>query len=1010
MKRFTLKEGISDKFWEIDLQANSYTIHYGRSGAAGVVKTKEFDSKDKARTEYNKQINSKLKKGYSEEGESTNSLQAQPIDNFLLKPKNKVKPEPVKKENISNQNSIMTTSYSNEPVTLGLTCADFRWVTWRDQETSTIPPALPYDHDKLLKTYTNIRIIKANYWLKYDWRTADMPLRMSQQEACFWLKAMSPERATIPEMKKMLKETDFSQFNYQKIIETVDFSTPWVMIPIFNLLDEGDLIDLILTEKQTHHRGSDLSWTYVRGLQYILPLLSNNATDKLTAQAIEKICPENWPSDFHCTTNYFVLGATLGLSDALKETIESWDDKLYSAGDDWHDHYHKPQEVIFGLDDPEQINYHLRRLKLPLSSPDYIRAWLAHTDTRYLDWIEYSVGRESNRELAEFQMTALTGITASDIAPFMLSLTKNSKAPKPAKEWLEQHPQETIIGLTNYCISARTRDRQETITTLRLLKRKGYADLFLQVADNEPSLAEFINEIIQYQDPADNPLNEADTPDWLINGLHLDAKVKPITWVSATELPAIVMGNHALNLSQTNQLIQVLKVANDELPEFCSTLADNVDHNSLNDFAWSLFEAWLSEGAPAKEKWAMTAMGYLGGDPCVMKLTPLIRKWPGESQHQRAVTGLEVLRLIGSKTALMQLSGISQKVKFKGIKNKAQEYMEFIAKEKGITKSELEDMVIPDCGLDERGQRVFDFGSRKFHFVLGQELKPKVKDDNGKLRDNLPKPAVKDDAELADKALKDWKLIKKQIRDVTKIQAERLELAMVVSRRWRVSDYDALIAKHPLMTHLARTLLWGGYKGGELVSSFRLTEEQDFSDANDNPIKIGNFDEIGIMHPLNTPEEDKNAWGEVFSDYELIPPFQQLGRPVFTLEGDEPTKQSMLRFEGLVFPAPSLIFGLEKMGWSRGEAMDAGSFDEHSKQFPTANVTAVVGYEGAVGMGFIDPDESLTTTDIVFIEGMRAPSGYGSNKKGNMIPLKHVDPLVISEVIKDLNQMAAKAQ
>ena len=32
-------------------------------------------------------------------------------------------------------------------------------------------------------------------------------------------------------------------------------------------------------------------------------------------------------------------------------------------------------------------------------------------------------------------------------------------------------------------------------------------------------------------------------------------------------------------------------------------------------------------------------------------------------------------------------------------------------------------------------------------------------------------------------------------------------------------------------------------------------------------------------------------------------------------------------------------------------------FDEHSKQFLGAGVTAVIGYEGSVGMGYIDPDE-----------------------------------------------------
>ncbi len=58
----------------------------------------------------------------------------------------------------------------------------------------------------------------------------------------------------------------------------------------------------------------------------------------------------------------------------------------------------------------------------------------------------------------------------------------------------------------------------------------------------------------------------------------------------------------------------------------------------------------------------------------------MIKVWPGESQHQRAVLGLEILKTIGSDTALMQLNGIAQKVKFKGLKDMANTIMESIAK------------------------------------------------------------------------------------------------------------------------------------------------------------------------------------------------------------------------------------------------------------------------------------------------------------------------------------------
>src|SRR5262249_26446208 len=148
-------------------------------------------------------------------------------------------------------------------------------------------------------------------------------------------------------------------------------------------------------------------------------------------------------------------------------------------------------------------------------------------------------------------------------------------------------------------------------------------------------------------------------------------------------------------------------------------LKQHADPAMLDAFAWALFERWRGEGMPPKEKWALTALGLLGGDGSVLKLTPLLRAWPGEGQHQRAVAGLECLRAIGSDTALTQLNGVALKLKFKGLQNRARQLMEAIAAARGLTRAELEDRIVPDLDLDERGSRVFDFGPRRFTVALG---------------------------------------------------------------------------------------------------------------------------------------------------------------------------------------------------------------------------------------------------------------------------------------------------
>lgn len=68
MRHFEFQEGTSNKFWEIELDGDSFTVRYGRLGTDGQSQTKTFDSPDKAQKEYDKLVAEKVKKGYVEGG------------------------------------------------------------------------------------------------------------------------------------------------------------------------------------------------------------------------------------------------------------------------------------------------------------------------------------------------------------------------------------------------------------------------------------------------------------------------------------------------------------------------------------------------------------------------------------------------------------------------------------------------------------------------------------------------------------------------------------------------------------------------------------------------------------------------------------------------------------------------------------------------------------------------------------------------------------------------------
>ncbi|MBA2671853.1 MAG: DUF4132 domain-containing protein, partial [Gemmatimonadetes bacterium] len=446
-----------------------------------------------------------------------------------------------------------------------------------------------------------------------------------------------------------------------------------------------------------------------------------------------------------------------------------------------------------------------------------------------------------------------------------------------------------------------------------------------------------------------------------------------------------------------------------------SACREHLDGAELDRFAWALFNGWLYGGTSPKEKWAMAALGLLGGDDTVNRLAPLVREWPGQSQHQRAVYGLECMRVIGTDTALLQINRIALKLKFKALQNRARECMEAIAASRGLTRPELEDRVVPDLGLDENGSRLFDYGSRQFTFAAGPDLKPMVREGTGKLIGDLPKPGAKDDPEKAPAALAEWKALKKSFREEVKVQAARLEQAMVTQRHWTAKDFESLILRHPFMSLPARLLVWGAWDAaGQPVGTFRITEDGTLGNSSDEPFDLSRTAaQVGIIHPLHLTPDDARAWGELFSDYAIVPPFPQIGRETHALEPGEEMKTEITRFDKLSIPPMALWGTFASHGWWRGIPQDAGAVLDHIKQFHSANITVVADHE-PIYISSPQEGEEGPISQVLFYSGIRRPDDIPhwsvGAKPDELIALGKVDPVVLSEVLRDLYTIASKAK
>jgi len=1000
-------DGKSDKFWTITIDAKQHTINFGRRGTVGQTQAKDFTSPEAAKAAFERLIGEKLKKGYFECRAAGNA--SAPATAAAKKPKAAAQPNP---EPAAPQAQAEAPQKTSAPI--DLPPADWMIATWRPRTVQPKPPSRLFDREAAMQLVNRwIDSARKKYWGwngYVEWGDVDLSAQMLPEEARFWFHTILILRQSFYDLTKasqpdlQIAQLDISQDLPLSEAGKMLTQAPrgglcsLLMIPLLNLYPVKDLAKTI-AEAAAHS-----PWLNIgdgcfrdRALQYLS--VKDHAFLREAVRA--EMATAAWPAVSRERPRYiFRLAAFLGVGDQLTRVVEGWPADLFAnAGSK----YHIPQQVVLGLSSAAEVSTHMRRLNLRLSAPSHILGWLAHTELAELDLVRDSIVEETNRDDAAELVVALSqAVSAPAAAPVMLACMLNSRAPQPAREWLMQHPAETATGLTPIA-AGKGKMAEGAVEVLRDIHRAGHAALL------ESQLP---TEVLQKVAPgaAELPVLQVGKIPAGLAAAFSEAqsfKTKLPSWALPAILPPIVTARGRLNGGHVMTALIAIAKSDVALPHpLLLALRCYATPASLDAFAWSLFERWLRNGAPAKEKWALSAVGLFGGDESAIRLASMIREWPGQGKHQTAVLGLECLRSIGSETALVQINGIAQKVKFQAIKARAQECMEAIASDLNLTREQLEDRLVPDCGLDEHGSRIFDFGPRQFRLVLGPGPKPLVTDAANQRKPDLPKPNSKDDAAKAQQATAAWKLVKKQLTEVIKVQTRRLEQALVTQRRWAAADFDRIFVRHPFLVNLAQCFVWGVYgANGKPASTFRVTEDRSLGDEHDAPVALPPDAAVGLVHPIYLDPSSLAAWGELLSDYEILPPFPQLGRPVLALSDAERRGDAIQRHGGVSIPATSLAGTLERLGWQRATPADAGGYDNHGKHFPTAGITAVVQHD-SLYIGSLADSADTPIHACYFTAGAYDRSGWADGLA--KIPLNSIDPLIVSEVLSDLQTLASK--
>ena len=219
---------------------------------------------------------------------------------------------------------------------------------------------------------------------------------------------------------------------------------------------------------------------------------------------------------------------------------------------------------------------------------------------------------------------------------------------------------------------------------------------------------------------------------------------------------------------------------------------------------------------------------------------------------------------------------------------------------------------------------------------------------------------------------------------------------MVSQHHWPTTRWQELFQQQPVLFPFSVRLVWGTYDAeGKLTGMFRALPDRTMTDAGDEPYELAAAG-VGIVHPLELPAEQREAWRSHLADYEIEQPFTQVERPVVVVT-DEIKDQ--LAYDGL---KDASLNGFafrgkaEKSGWTRGAVGDDVMINSYRKRFKTLGVDAFAVISGL--SYYPDPSATANVEQVVFVPIDVQPREFLQKR----LKLGNVPPMAYSESVGDL--------
>jgi hypothetical protein len=357
-----------------------------------------------------------------------------------------------------------------------------------------------------------------------------------------------------------------------------------------------------------------------------------------------------------------------------------------------------------------------------------------------------------------------------------------------------------------------------------------------------------------------------------------------------------------------------------------------------------------------------------------------------------ANAALAGLALMTGPEPVAQITRVGAKAKKASARKQVERALGKSATNQGVSPDELEEMSVPDFGLDANGVRSIPAGdaSAEIHVNSPSDIELHWRSTTGKTQASIPAETKRDHPD----AVKEAKRVLKDLERVLPSQAARVERLLLDRRTWPASVWRKRYLDHRLVSHITRRLIWETTGDSRILF---LPADGKLVDPLGQPINLPTDASVRLWHPIDSSPQQVLAWRTFLMDRNITQPFKQAHREIYLLtDAERATATYSNRFAAHILRQHQFQALCDARGWTYRLM---GNFDSHNipTRYIPAHDMSVEFWVDAAGGG-----ADISSSGIflhVATDQVRFSRGHG----GAPMPLADVPPIVFSELMRDVD-------